>query len=113
VRSFSRQAASEPNSLLGKGAVDATLSKISGSYLLWSGRGGSFNHRLIGDLNEPPRLRPPKDASQYFLNGRIHPAFYQGGEFGRRGDFMCKAPSLRAEFSITAAQRQWQNTASY
>jgi len=30
----------------GKGGVDATSSKISRSYLLWSGRGGSFNYRL-------------------------------------------------------------------
>jgi len=72
--------------------VAATSSKISGSYLLWSGRGGSFKHRLIGDLNEPPRLRPPKDASQYFLNGRIHPAFYQGGEFGRWATLCAKPP---------------------
>jgi hypothetical protein len=43
--------------LLGKGGVDATVIKTSRSLLCWSGRGGWFNYRLFGGLNQPPRLR--------------------------------------------------------
>jgi hypothetical protein len=50
-------AAGQLGILLGEGGVDATVIKMSRSLLLRSGRGGWFNYRLIGGLNEPPRLR--------------------------------------------------------
>ena len=42
---------------LSKGGVAATSTKMLRSLLGWSGRGGWFNNRLFGGLNEPPRLR--------------------------------------------------------
>src|SRR5437763_14609744 len=45
--------ADRQNPLLGEGGVDATSRKISRSHLVGSGRGGSFNYRLIGGLNQP------------------------------------------------------------
>src|SRR5690349_10604225 len=43
--------------LLSKGGVDATSRTISRSDLIGSGRGGWFTLPIIGDLNQPPRLR--------------------------------------------------------
>src|SRR5439155_21307245 len=37
---------------------------------------------IIGGLNQPPRLRPLKEASRHFLNGRSHPSLSKGGDFG-------------------------------
>jgi hypothetical protein len=48
--------------------------------LCWSGRGGSCNWRLIGDLNDPPRLRLAEEGSQLSYYWRSHPASDQGGE---------------------------------
>ena len=45
----------------------------------WRGRGGSFKLPIIGGLNQPPRLRPTKEASRYLLNGRSHPSFAKEG----------------------------------
>ena len=56
-------------------------------------RGGSFKPPIIGKLNEPlldgcalsglrtssARLRPAKEASQHFPNGRSHPSFSKEG----------------------------------
>src|SRR2546425_75158 len=34
---------------------------------------------MIGGLNQPPRLRPLKEASRHFLNGRSHPSLSKEG----------------------------------
>src|SRR5213592_2407691 len=34
---------------------------------------------IIGGLNQPPRLRPLKEASRHFLNGRSHPSLSKEG----------------------------------
>jgi len=41
--------------------------------LIWSGRGGSFNYRLFGGLNEPPRLHPLRRLHNIFLMGAATP----------------------------------------
>ena len=65
------------------------------------GRGGSFNLPIVGGLNEPPRLRPAKEASQHFLNGRSHPSFSKEGNppFRRYSRFVC-VTMLRAKCEI-------------
>src|SRR5258705_10019343 len=70
------------------------------SLLVWSGRGGWFNYRLIGDLNQPPRLRELRWLRKIFLIAQP-PLLSQGGEFRRIVDFMCKAPAnLGGEFCL-------------
>src|SRR5262252_5156697 len=46
----------------------------------WSGRGGSFHHRLIGELDEPPRLRLLRRLRAFFLVAHP-PRLGQGGEW--------------------------------
>ena len=51
---------------------------------------------IIGGLNQPPRLRPAKEASQHFLNGRSHPSLSKEGTSAGRAieKMMPKAPKL-------------------
>src|SRR6185436_3655950 len=82
-RHCERRRAASP--LLGKGGVDATSTKMLRSHLYWSGRGGSFNYRLIGGLNEPPRLRRAKEASRHLINGAATPPWLRRGMANSRG----------------------------
>src|SRR6187399_2577216 len=66
--------------LLGQGGVDATLIKMSRSLLCWSGRGGSFNYRLFGGLNQPPRLRGTRRLREILLIAQP-PLLIQGGDW--------------------------------
>ena len=79
---------------LGQGGVDATSRKMQRSLLVRSGRGGSFNYRLIGNLNQPSldgcalsglraspaRLREFRLLRDIFLIAQP-PLLSQGGEF--------------------------------
>src|SRR4030095_6092183 len=50
-----------------------------GGSLGWSGRGGWFNYRLFGGLNEPPRLRELRRLREILLIAQP-PLLSQGGE---------------------------------
>src|SRR5262249_47434576 len=64
---------------LGQGGVAATSRKMLRSLLVRSGRGGSFNYRLIGDLNQPPRPLHQRRLRIIFFMSRP-PLLGQGGE---------------------------------
>ena len=74
---------------------------------------------MIGGLNQPPRLRPLKEASRHFLNGRSHPSlskegtsafpsvvFNALGEGGPKGRMRANtSPYLSAMSSLRFAER--------
>src|SRR5262249_25044923 len=78
---------------LGQGGVAATSRKMLRSLLVRSGRGGSFNYRLIGDLNQPPRPLHQRKLRLIFFMSRP-PLLGQGGEFTQPCDFLCKAAAM-------------------
>src|SRR5215471_3019250 len=62
-----------------QGGVDATSGKMPRSLLVWSGRGGLFHYRLIGGLDEPPRLRPLRRLRIFLLMGAATPPWPRRG----------------------------------
>ena len=68
------------------------IKKMPRSHLVRSGRGGSFNYRIIGRLNQPPRLRELRMLREIFLIAHP-PLLIQGGESRPHRDFLCKAPT--------------------
>jgi len=56
------------------------IKKMPRSLLVRSGRGGLFHYRLIGGLDEPPRLRPLRRLRIFLLVAQP-PRLGQGGEF--------------------------------
>ena len=53
--------------------------KVNGPVPLEARPGWFVQLPIIGGLNQPPRLRPAKEASQHFLNGRSHPSLSKEG----------------------------------
>jgi len=64
--------------LLGKGGVAAPIKKMLRSYRSGRRRGGSFKE-LSWSLNQPPRPRPLKVPSGYFLDGASSPPLPRRG----------------------------------
>ena len=70
--------------------------KVNGPVPLEARPGWFVQLPIIGGLNQPPRLRPAKEASQHFLNGRGHPSLSKEGTSAGRAieKMMPKAPKL-------------------
>jgi hypothetical protein len=67
----------------------------------WSGRGGSFNYRIIGDWNQPPRPLRQESFAPFFLMSRPPLLGAKEGNFALIRRFVQSPPDeVTNQFSI-------------
>src|SRR5262245_12029526 len=79
MRSFANENRSAPIPRLGQGGVAARSRKFREATLASRRRGGSFNYRLIGGLNQPPRPLHQRRLRDIFLDVASTPPWAKAG----------------------------------